>query len=58
MKKLFQRMMNFLTVIIGAITLLIQYNLKDEISISTVVISWVIVIAIISGINYVLFSKF
>lgn len=58
MKQLFQGMMNFITVIAGVITLLIQYNLKDEISLVNVVISWVVVLTVISGINYVFFSKF
>jgi hypothetical protein len=50
--------MNFLTVIVGVITLLIQYNLKNDISLTSVVISWVVVLSVISGINYVFFNKF
>ena len=56
MKAFFQRLMNFITVLVVIITVLIQYN--SEINLQTFLGTYLIEGVILCGINYVLFSKF
>lgn len=56
MKAFFQRLMNFITVLVVVITVVIQYN--SDLNLQTFLGTYFVEGIILCGINYVFFGKF